>query len=157
MDSLEELSAQRIRAETLQELNTQSAQQTQLAVIAALVERSKTTVPYADDPKARQQFDNALSYISKDPDFEGKPFAILAEEAHRLVLARRGAVPDSTKPAKPVRATPDVPVTLGGLPNAGGATERTVADVLAGLSGPEFEAAFDSLPSNQKANYFKQA
>lgn len=90
MDSLEDLSAQRIRAETLQELNLQSAAQSQAAVIQALIARTTNEIQYATDAKAQRQFDIALQGFSADPDMAGKSFVELTNEAHKVVLALRG-------------------------------------------------------------------
>lgn len=158
MDSLEDLSVQRIRAETLLEANAQTSAQAQQAVISALIVKAKDEVPYATDTKAQKQFDKALALEMDDPDNAGKPFAHLVSEAHKAVLAKRGV---QEKPAAqnkaPDRKAPEVPVTLGGLPNAGGSGEKSVTQVLAGLSGPDFDKAFDALPKDQQQKYLKQA
>jgi hypothetical protein len=120
MDSLEDLSAQRIRAETLQELNTQSAAKTQTQVIQALVASTAADVPYATDAKAQRQFDMALQQVGADPDNAGKSFADLASEAHRVVMALRGVTPKTTAAAAAEARKPhgQAPVTLRGIPAA---------------------------------------
>lgn len=158
MESLEDLSAQRIRAETLLEANAQNAAQSQNAAIQALIVKAKDIVPYATDTKAQKQFDKALSLEIDDPDNAGKSFAYLVNEAHKAVLAKRGLQEKHVEQNKaPERKSPDVPVTLGGLPNAGGSGEKSVTQVLAGLSGPDFDKAFDALPKDQQQKYLKQA
>ncbi len=113
MDSLEDLSAQRIRAETLIEANAQTAAQAQQTVIQSLIVRAKDEVPYATDAKAARQFDMALQQIGADPDYTGKPFAHLVNEAHKVVMALRGV---QAKPAAASAAArkPDgaAPMTL---------------------------------------------
>lgn len=158
LDDLEELSAQRIRAETLQEVNIQSAAQSQKAIIQSLIERTADVVPYATDAKAQRQFDMAMGSLSADPDMVGKSFAELASEAHKVVLALRG-VQEKPKAQEvaPERKAPKPPVTLSGLPNAGDSGERSVTQILAGLSGPDFDRAFDALPKDQQQKYLKQA
>jgi uncharacterized protein YciU (UPF0263 family) len=160
MDGLEDLSAQRIRAETLIEANAQTAAQAQQVEISALIVRAKDEVPYATDAKAQKQFDMALSMQMADPDNAGKPFAHAVNEAHKVVMALRGVAPKPNTPntqSTPDRKVPETPVTLSGLPNAGGSGERSVTQVLAGLSGPDFDKAFDALPKDQQQKYLKQA
>jgi hypothetical protein len=163
MDGLEDLSAQRIRAETLQELNTQSAAKTQTQVIQQLVASTAAQVPYATDAKAQRQFDMALQQVAADPDNAGKSFADLANEAHTVVLALRGI-------AKPKQKTPEElaaeaaaaaaarkpdgtpPVTLRSLPAASTAnTGGDIIEQLSRLSGQEYEAAYNKLTPQQKA------
>lgn len=156
MDSLEDLSAQRIRAETLQELNTQSAQKTQTQVIQSLVARTAQEVPYATDAKAQRQFDMALQQVAADPDNAGKSFADLANEAHTVVLALRGVAPKAQAPApapaQPRKPEGAAPVTLRSLPAASTAhTGGNILEQLSRLSGPEYEAAYAKLTPAQKA------
>jgi hypothetical protein len=158
MDGLEDLSAQRIRAETLQEVNTQSAAQSQQTVIQSLIERTKTEVPYASDAKAQRQFDMAMQGLSADPDMAGKSFSDLANEAHKVVLALRGIAPkpnaaDVAAAAEARKPDGKAPVTLRGIPaastaNAGG----NIAEQLSRLSGQEYEAAYNKLTPQQKAS-----
>lgn len=153
MDGLEDLSAQRIRAETLQEVNTQSAVQSQNAVIQALITRTKDEVPYATDAKAQKQFDIALHGLIADPDNSAKSFAELASEAHTVVLALRGVTP---KPAvaDPAPRKPEgvPPVTLRSIPSAATAnTGGSMMEQLSRLSGQEYEAAYAKLTPQQKA------
>ncbi len=160
MDSLEDLSAQRIRAETLQEVNTQSAAQSQSAVIQALIKSTAEVVPYATDAKAQRQFDIALNGLSADPEMTGKSFAELAKEAHKVVLALRGI--SEKPPAKTAEELAAVaaaripdgkpPVTLRSIPPAATAnTGGNITDALSRLSGQEYEAAYNKLTPSQKA------
>jgi hypothetical protein len=155
LDGLEELSAQRIRAETLVEVNNQTSASTQAAVLQSLMARVKDQVDYTD-PAASGQFDRQLRAEFEDPANAGKPFAALAEQAHQVVLLKRG-VQVKTSNEAPKRDIPSTPVTLAGLPNAGSAGEKTVTQVLAGLSGPDFDKAFDALPKDQQEKFLKQA
>jgi hypothetical protein len=154
MDKLEDLSAQRIRAETLQELNAQSAAKTQTQVIQQLVASAAADVPYATDAKAQRQFDMALREVSTDPDNDGKSFADLASEAHRVVLALRGITPKTTAAAAAEARKPQgqAPVTLRGIPAASTAnTGGNLIEQLSRLKGPEYEAAYSKLTPAQKA------
>ncbi len=160
MDSLEDLSAQRIRAETLQEVNTQSAAQSQAAVIQALISRAKDEVPYATDAKAQRQFDMALSILTADPDMAGKSFTELTNEAHKVVLKLRGiADKPAAKTAEELAAEAEArmpggkpPVTLRNIPPAATAnTGGNITEALSRLSGQEYEAAYNKLTPQQKA------
>jgi hypothetical protein len=155
MDSLEDLSAQRIRADTLQELNTQSAAQSQAAVIQSLIARTKEDVPYATDAKAQRQFDMALGSLGADPDMAGKPFAELASEAHRVVMALRGVTPKTTAEQAHAARLPkgQAPVTLRSLPSASTSnTGGNMEEQLSRLSGQEYEAAYAKLTPQQRAS-----
>lgn len=152
MDSLEDLSAQRIRAETLLEANAQSQAQTQQSAIQALIVKAKDEVPYATEAKAQRQFDMALNAVGSDPDNAGRPFAHLVNEAHKVVMALRGvqAKPVIQPPRKPGGAAP---VTLRSIPaaqtpNTGG----NITDQLARLNGQEYEAAYARLTPQQRAS-----
>lgn len=155
LDGLEDLSAQRIRAETLLEANAQSQAQAQQAAINALIVRARDEVPYATDAKAQRQFNTFLAAAAEDPDNAGKPFAHLVNEAHTMVLALRGKQPQSAAaaPASPRQPAAAAPVTLRGVPaaqtpNTGG----SITDQLARLSGPEYQAAFAKLTPAQRAS-----
>jgi hypothetical protein len=155
LDSLEDLSAQRIRAETLQELNAQSAAKTQTQVIQQLVASTAAEVPYATDAKAQRQFDMALQQVGADPDNAGKSFANLAGEAHKVVLALRGITAKTTPAAAAEARKPQgqAPVTLRSIPNA--ATSNSggnIVEQLSRLSGQDYEAAYDRLTPQQKAS-----
>lgn len=154
MDSLEDLSAQRIRAETLQEANAQTAANAQGAAIQALIVRAKDEVPYATDTKAQKQFDMALKLQLDEPDNAGKPFGHVVNEAHKVVLAMRGiqAKPAAATPPAPRKAEGDAPMTLRSIPAA--ATPNTggsITDQLARLKGQEYEAAYAKLTPAQRA------
>lgn len=156
-DALEDLTAQRIRAETLLEANKQAAQQYQQKAIQRLISQSKSQIDYAADVKAQRQFDAALTAIQTDPDNAAKDYADLLGEAHKIVLALRGItatkgseVADAIQKAqrKP-EGTP--PVTLRNIPAA--ATANANGDMLeqmSRLSGQEYEAAFARLSPAQR-------
>ena len=167
MDGLEELSAQRIRAETLQEVNTQSAAQSQAAVIQALITRASRAneLNYAADEDGRIQFDRALSIVAAEPKMAGKPFSELVNEAHRTVLALRGIsekTANKTAEQKAAEATAadaarrpagSPPITLRGLPSAATAnTGGSITDQLARLSGQDYQTAFAKLTPAQRAS-----
>jgi len=157
MEALEDLSAQRIRAETLIEANAQTAASSQQAAISALIVRAKDEVAYATDPKAQKRFDVELRLQLENPANAGKPFAHAVNEAHKMVLTTLGRTQPPPPNTPPKREVPTVPVTLGGLPNAGTLGEKTVTQVLSGLSGPDFDKAFDALPKDQQQRFLKQA
>ena len=148
-DKLEDLTAQRIRAETLQEANTQTQAVYQQREIQKLIRTAKSDgLDYTKDPAAAKQFDTALAVISADPDNKGADYAELISEAHQMVMSRRGlkaAAPAKTTEA-PKRTGPQPPQTLSGLPTAASGNAKSVERTLAELSGDDLERAFNSLP-----------
>lgn len=160
---LENLTALRIRTETLQEVNVQTAQASQQAVIASIINTAKASgeLDYIATPAAQKQFDIALTMAMQDPDNAAKSYADLANAAHRTVLALRGITAkqptdtqQTTQQAKPGERKPTEtpPVTLSGIPSA--STSNTGGDVLTQLSslhGQDFESAFSKLPPAQQA------
>lgn len=158
-DALEELTAQRIRAETLIEANQQSQAAYQQRAIQRLVQQSKAQIDYTADAKAQRQFDTALQAISVDPDNTGKDFADLLQEAHRVVLALRGipvtkgeAVASAVAKAATTRQPEGKPpVTLRNIPAASTPNANgDMLDQLGRLSGQEYEAAYARLSPAQK-------
>ena len=100
-NALEDLTAQRIRSETLSEANVQNQQAMQQSEIRRLIARAKADVDYSKDTKAQKSFDVALRTLQADPDNGVLEFGDLVDEAHRVVLAMRGGVGkvDATVPA----------------------------------------------------------
>lgn len=148
-EELEGITLARARAETLAEVNRQTAEVYQGNVISALVARTKTEIDYASDTDAQQTFDRALRLVGSEPDAAGKDFAQIADEAHRMVLARRGvapAAPSTTGHAAPDRTPPKPPITLGGLPTAATSGTKSISEVAGRLTGDDLEQAFDALP-----------
>lgn len=148
-DKLEDLTAQRIRAETLQEANTQTQAVYQQREIQKLIRTAKGDgLDYTKDPAAAKQFDTALAVISADPDNKGADYAELISEAHQMVMSRRGlkAVAPAKTTEAPKRTGPQPPQTLSGLPTAASGNAKSVERTLAELSGDDLERAFNSLP-----------
>lgn len=148
-EELEGITLARARAETLAEVNRQTAEGYQGNVISALVARTKTEIDYASDTDAQQTFDRALRLVASEPDAAGKDFAQIADEAHRMVMARRGvapAAPSTTGRAAPDRTPPKPPITLGGLPTAATSGTKSISEVAGRLTGDDLEQAFDALP-----------
>lgn len=157
--TLEDLTAQRIRAETLVEVNTQNAQASQQLEIQRLVARTKSDIDYLSDKKAQKNFDLVLSTLMSNGDNAGRDFAEIISDAHKVVLALNGvqskaasvatAILDKAASRKPQGSAP---VTLRGLPvaataNSGGdAVER-----LGRLSGQAYEEAFKNLSPQQRS------
>lgn len=165
MDGLEDLSAQRIRAETLIEANAQTAAKSQGDAIQALIMRAKDEVPYATDAKAQKQFDMALKLQLDDADNAGKPFAHAVNEAHKVVLALRGITEkpvgktkeqldaQANAAAEARKPNGNAPVTLRNIPAASVSnTGGSITDQLARLSGQEYEAAYAKLTPAQRAS-----
>lgn len=148
-EELEGITLARARAETLAEVNRQTAEGYQGNVISALVARTKTEIDYASDTDAQQTFDLALRLVASEPDAAGKDFAQIADEAHRMVMARRGvapAAPSTAGRAAPDRTPPKPPITLGGLPTAATSGTKSISEVAGRLTGDDLEQAFDALP-----------
>ena len=158
-DALDDLTAQRIRAETLQEANTQTQAAHQQREIQQLIARAKTDVDYLADPKAQRQFDTALGMVSQDPDNAQRSYADLIDEAHKVVLAMRGVVrttaPGKAPEPRPERQAAQPPQTLSGLPTAASSYGKSVERTLAELSGDDLERAFDALPKGELARMLK--
>ena len=91
-NALEDLTAQRIRSETLSEANVQNQQAMQQSEIRRLIARAKAEVDYSKDTKAQKNFDVTLRTLQADPDNAALEFGDLVDEAHRVVLALRGGV-----------------------------------------------------------------
>ena len=107
-NALEDLTAQRIRSETLSEANVQNQQAMQQSEIRRLIARAKEDVDYSKDTKAQKSFDVALRTLQADPDNAALEFGDLVDEAHRVVMALRGGVgkADATVPANATAAVP---------------------------------------------------
>lgn len=162
--AIEDLTALRIRAETLQEVNSQSAATYQKNVISSLIERTKSEVPYLTDPTAPKQFDIALAGLKADPDNAALSYDALAAKAHDVVKALRGVQTSNkaqsgtktqeqlAQEASARKPNAAVPPTLRGVPAASTPnTGGSVIDRLAQLSGVEYEAAYSKLTPAQRA------
>ena len=153
-DSLEDLTAQRIRAETLQEANAQTQANYQQAAIQRLITSSKAEVDYTADAKAQKQFDLALTAIGQDPDNAGRDYVDLIGEAHKVVLALRGITSKGQQVADAIKSRiPDgnPPVTLRGLPTASTPNSNgDMLDQIGRLKGPAYEEAYAKLSPSQK-------
>lgn len=161
---LDDLQAARIRAETLNEANTQTQLAIQQREIQRIIKSAKAAgeIDYVADQDAQVQFDAVLGALQASPANAGKDFAELADQAHRAVLAMRGigkaAAPAPTPapaPAAPAPAAaqkqPELPPrTLAGLPTAGHASiGDDIAAKLATLQGEDAERFIASLPPAQ--------
>lgn len=160
-DALEELTAQRIRAETLIEANQQAQALQQQKALQRLIAQTREQVDYMKDQKAQKQFDTAMRAIAADPDNAGRDYADLIQEAHRVVCALRGipltkgeqvarAVETAAATRRPKEAPP---VTLRNIPAASTPNANgDILDQLGRLSGPAYEEAFNRLsPAQRKA------
>lgn len=159
-DKLEDLTAARIRAETLQEANVQNQAVYQQREIQKLIRNAKADVDYTKDPSAAKQFDTALAVISADPDNKGADYADLIADAHKMVLAMRGLKAAPAPATKHEQRKPDgqAPVTLRSLPAA--ATSQTnggVLEQLSRLKGPAYETAFNKLSPAQRAELLDES
>lgn len=153
-DRLADLVRAQTRADTLREANEQRAAQERATIeqaehtaMANLAQRVKDAVDYSDATAARQ-FDLAFDAVKADPKNAALTPAQQVEKAHVAVLAMRGIsapAPAAAAPSAPAAPAPkpkprDVPVTLGGLPNAAPAGVHDDLMEQAGrLSGLELE------------------
>lgn len=146
---LEDLTAQRIRAETLIEANTQTQQAYQQREIQKLIARTKAEVDYTADPKAAKQFDTAMALLASDPDNASKEFSELIQDAHKMVASMRGVTVAKTTDKQPPperKPTEAAPVTLRSLPTASTPNSNgNIVDQLARLKGADYEKAFARL------------
>jgi hypothetical protein len=160
---MNKLVASTAKAETLQEINTQSLRNQQDAILIDLVTRTAAEVPYATDQTAVSQFNIALSGLQVMPENANTHFAVLCEKAHRAVMAMRGVdqVPKAeAKAAEQAQAAiaearkpkGDIPVTLRGIPAAANPnTGGGILEQIGRLKGQEFETAFAKLTPSQRA------
>jgi len=79
-NALEDLTAQRIRSETLSEANVQNQQAMQQSEIRRLIARAKADVDYSKDTKAQKNFDVALRTLQADPDNAALEFGDLVHQ-----------------------------------------------------------------------------
>lgn len=163
LDTLEEkrdaVLAEQARATTLAEINQQNAQKAEQArigaedsAILALMAADEKADPaarlsYRTDASAQKDFDAALAAVKSSATHASKSPAEHVQAAHKMVMAMRGiaaapapaaATPAAAPAPKPPR---DVPVGLGGLPNAGRAAGDMGDDNFAKFSSLNGEAA----------------
>lgn len=153
-DALEDLTATRIRAETLQEANVQTQATYQQREIQKLIRTTKAEVDYTTDVKAQRQFDMALNAVGQDPDNAGKDYADLIVEAHKVVLALRGVTSKGALVEQAIKSRiPEgkPPVTLRNLPSASTPNANgDMLDQLGRLKGAAYEEAYAKLSPSQK-------
>ena len=153
-DKLEDLTAQRIRSETLQEANVQSAAQYQQREIQRLIALSKSDIDYTTDIKAQKQFDAVLSAIDQDPDNAGRDYSDILSDAHKVVLALRGIMTKGDKVDEAVKSRiPEAkpPVTLRNIPSASTPNANgDMLDQLGRLTGQAYQDAFAKLTQAQR-------
>ena len=159
-DSLEDLTAQRIRAETLQEANQQSQAMYQQREIQRLIAKSKE-VDYKTDTKAQKQFDMALQAIAADPDNSAKDYADILADAHKVVLALRGISTPGQAVEKAIKSRiPEgkPPVTLRNIPTAATANANgNMLDQIGRLTGQAYQDAFAKLSPTQRRALLDEA
>jgi hypothetical protein len=164
-DKLEVLREQHLTAKALNEANAQFRQQQENTYLQQLIVRAKAEgIDYADT-KIAARYDRALGILSNDPDYAGKPFAELAEEAHRTVLAMHGkgasAAPvtaPAPRAAAAPRVAPPVPKTLTDLPQAATTlTGDTTKERLAAAQGRDAEKLWNALPESKKLELLNES
>lgn len=162
-DALEDLTAQRIRAETLIEANQQMAAQTQQKALQRLIAQSKQQIDYMADMKAQKQFDVALQTIGADPDNASMDYAELLQEAHKVVCAIRGVpLSKGEQVAQAVQAsrrpTEQVPMTLRNIPAASTANANgDMLEQMGRLTGQAYQDAFAKLSPAQRRSLLDEA
>jgi hypothetical protein len=134
-EGLENLTAARVRAETLQAANEQAQASLHARAIAKIVKQAKKAgeIDYSEDEKARRQYDTLLNGLLEDPDNAEADFEDVAAQAHRALLALRGVQPKAQQTQAPAPAPapapaaaqrpapPPGPKTLANLPAAAAA------------------------------------
>ena len=161
--ALDDLNAQRIRAETLLEANTQTEAAYQQREINRLKRTVKAEIDYDADQKAVNQFNAAMSSIAADPDNAGRDFADLIADAHRVVATLRGVAKPAQAPAPAAPAQPRLPkeaapVTLRNIPSAATANANGgVAEQMERLKGQAYEQAYAKLSAAQKRALLDEA
>jgi hypothetical protein len=160
-DALEDMTAQRIRAETLQEANVQSQATYQQREIQRLIAKTKAEVDYATDAKAQKQFDMALGAVLGDTDNAGKDYADMLSEAHKVVLALRGITTKGQVVEQAVKSRiPEgkPPITLRNMPTASTPNANgNMLDQIGRLSGQAYQDAFAKLSPNQRKALLDEA
>lgn len=160
-DTLEDLTAQRIRAETLQEANVQSQAQYHRKEIQKLIAKSKAEIDYATDEKARKQFDIALQAVAADSDNAGKDYSEIISEAHKVVLALRGVTSKGQVVEQAIKSRiPEgkPPVTLRSIPTAATANANgNMLDQIGRLTGQAYQDAFAKLSPTQRRALLDEA
>lgn len=151
-DALEALTVQR----ALHTANEQAQAATQTTVLNGIMAAAKAAghLDYRTDATAAAQFDAAMAMIQADG--KQRTYAQLANAAHKAVLAARGIVVKDGATAAPAAAKPREngkgPLTLrelpaASVPNSGGGWQ----DKLAGLTGQQYEDAYNALTPAQQA------
>ena len=140
-NALEDLTAQRIRSETLSEANVQNQQAMQQSEIRRLIARAKAEVDYSKETKAQKNFDVALRTLQADPDNAALEFGDLVDEAHRVVMALRGGV--GKVQVEPAVAAAAVPVVAPVV--------KDVKAVKAATPAAPVAAALEKVPDRQPA------
>lgn len=153
-DRLDDLAGERTQAN--------AAANERTAVLNGIIREAKKagTVDYGADGDAAARFDFEMGMLAKNPENQGLSYRALANKAHKAVLRSLGKeAPDTTtrddKPAKEAakpRENGKGPATLRDIPaahvpNAGGGWQSA----LAGLTGQEYERAYERLTPAQKA------
>lgn len=160
-DALEDLTAQRIRAETLQEANAQSQATYQQREIQRLIAKTKAEVDYTTDTKAQRQFDAALQAIGQDPDNAGRDYGELIGEAHKVVLALRGIVSKGQVVEQAIKSRiPEgkPPVTLRNIPTAATPNANgNMLDQIGRLTGQAYQEAYAKLSPTQRRALLDEA
>lgn len=151
----DQLLIEQTRAQTLLEINQQNEANAQAkivqaenAAIVALIESDakagSASLNYKTDVAAQKDFDVALTAIKSSATHASKSPAEHVAAAHRMVLSMRGiAAPGpAAAPAQPDKpARREVPLSLGGLPDAGRAAGGVSDEAYLKFSTLQGEAA----------------
>lgn len=169
-DAMDALTRAQVRAETLSEINEQTAVQTLSAAVVDVLNQARKdgTIDYKKDQKAAKQFDGFWNALLEDPDNAGQNAAWFATEAHKSMLALRGIKaaappppppPPAGAPAAPAAAARrNVPTTLSGIPAASPTgMEQDALDKFAQLEGEDAEDYLASLPKAEQDRIMRAA
>jgi hypothetical protein len=165
---LEDLTAERVRVETLQSLNEQNMHNAIAAECQRVLAASKKAgeIDYIENKKAAAHFDASMEMLLADPDNAGRPISEIADMAHGMVCLRNGIDRKPTAAPAPqagqqgaataahaagpaaAPASPQAgPRTLAGMPAAAAAQiGDDLAAQFATLEGEEAELFLAKLP-----------
>ena len=162
----EGLTIARTKAEIAQEMNAQTAEQQWRSTVERFLDTSAAALDYRKDSEAMADLDGFVKMLAGREAHARQPMEWFLAEAHKRVLALRGAAPASTStPAPAVDRKAEaaaarkprmdtVPATLAQVPGADGPGDvgGEFADVLS-LDGMEYETAIARMSPAQREKF----
>jgi hypothetical protein len=162
----EGLTIARTKAEIAQEMNAQTAEQQWRSTVERFLDTSAAALDYRKDSEAMADLDGFVKMLAGREAHARQPMEWFLAEAHKRVLALRGAAPASpSTPAPAVDRKAEaaaarkprmdtVPATLAQVPGADGPGDvgGEFADVLS-LDGMEYETAIARMSPAQREKF----